>query len=141
MEHRDTATLGQFWGQASGGLPRSLSIRRSEFGWRLRDAGFAGAGEDGSRREIVGDSADESFGEEEYSSLWQLRFMNHHRRGRAGCPIIGTAGGGTFSPRGVARRRRGGIFPRPRPLPIGGDFLSPPCMFRRFSLLFVVVKG
>src|SRR5258705_1252528 len=101
MEHRDTATLGQFWGQTSGGLPRSLSIRRSEFGWRLRDAGFAGAGEDGSRREIVRDSADESFGEEEYSSLWQLRFMNHRRRDHLVCPILGTAAEGKQFPRRV----------------------------------------
>src|SRR5258705_12021615 len=103
MEHRDTATLGQFWGQTSGGLPRSLSIRRSELGWRLRDAGFAGAGEDGSRREIVVDSANESFGEEEYSSLWQLRFMNHRRRVLAVCTIMGTAPAGTLVPRAVTR--------------------------------------
>src|SRR5258708_21481829 len=120
MEHRDAATLGQFWGRPSRGLPRSLSIRRSEFGWRLRDAGFAGAGEDGSRREIAGDLADESFGEEEYSSLWQLRFMNHHRRVPALCPIIGTAAGGTYSPPVGTGDWRWVIFPPPPLLPSGG---------------------
>src|SRR6266852_3009307 len=99
MEHRDAATLGQFWGKTSGGLPRSLSIWRPEFGWRLRDAGFAGAGQDRSRREIVDRSTGESVGKEEFRSLWQLQFMNHRIWTRGVYPIMETAARGIWSPR------------------------------------------